>query len=69
MIRFTLILHYNMGRKCPEDPFNMGIFYLPKAPFKMGRPIFSDPQHTHPVITYWRWGGGGGGRGEGEGAL
>ena len=25
-----------MGMKCAEEPFNMGMFYLPKVSFKMG---------------------------------
>ena len=24
---FSLILHHNMGIKCAEDPFNMGVFF------------------------------------------
>ena len=38
-----------MGMKSAEEPFNMGMFILPKASFKMGP--FSDPQHTHPGIS------------------
>ena len=48
MIHFSLILHHNMGMKYAEEPFNMGMFILPKASFRMGP--FSDPQHTHPAI-------------------
>ena len=40
MIHFSLILHHNMGIKYAEEPFNMGMFFLPKASFKMG--TFSD---------------------------
>ena len=45
MIHSSLILHHNMGMKCAEDPFNMGVFFLPKASFMLG--TFSDPQHTY----------------------
>ena len=48
MTHFSLILHRNMGMKYAEKPFNLGMFFLPKASFKMG--TFSDPQHTHPGI-------------------
>ena len=46
-----LILYHNVGIKRAEDSFNMGIFFLPKLSFIMG--TFSDPQHTHPRISYW----------------
>ena len=45
MIHFSLILHQNMGMKYAEEPFNMGISFLPKWSFKMG--TFLDPKHTH----------------------
>ena len=48
MIHLSLILHHNMGIKYAEEPFNMGMFFLPKASFKMG--TFSDIQHTLPGI-------------------
>ena len=32
-----------MGMEYAEEPFNMGMFFLPKASFKMG--TFSDPQY------------------------
>ena len=51
MVHFSLITHHNMGINCDEDRFNMGTFFLPKASFIMGK--FSDPQHTHPGISYW----------------
>ena len=44
MIHFSFILHHNMGMKYAEEPFNMGMFFLPKASFKMG--TFSNPTHT-----------------------
>ena len=50
MIHFSLILHYYMDINYAEKPFNMGMFFLPKASFKMG--TFSDPQHTNPGILY-----------------
>ena len=50
MIHFSLKIHHNMGMKYAEDPFNMGMFYIPKASFKMG--TFSDLQDTHPGILY-----------------
>ena len=39
-----------MGMKYAEEPFNMGMFFLPKASFIMGP--FPDPQHTHPGIFF-----------------
>ena len=48
MIHVSLILDHNMGMNYAEEPFNMGMFFLPKASFKMG--TFSDPKHTHPGI-------------------
>ena len=32
MIQFSLILHHNMGIKCAEDPFNMGMFFDIRCP-------------------------------------
>ena len=40
-----------MGEKYAEDPFNMGIIFLPEMSFIIG--TFSDLQHTHPGISYW----------------
>ena len=37
----------DMGMKCTEDPFNMGMIFC----FIMVH--FADPQHTHPGIPYW----------------
>ena len=34
-----------MGMKCAEDPFNMGMFFIPKASFIMS--TFSDGEATH----------------------
>ena len=48
MIHVSLMLDHNMGMKYADEPFNMSMFFLPKASFKMG--TFSDPQHTHPGI-------------------
>ena len=32
MVQFSLILHHNMGIKCAEDPFNMGMFFDIRPP-------------------------------------
>ena len=44
MIHFSLTLNHDMGIKRAEDPFNIGIFFLPKASFIMS--TFSD-LNTH----------------------
>ena len=28
MIHYSFILHHNMGMKCAEDPFNMGVLFF-----------------------------------------
>ena len=44
-IHVSLILDHNMGMEYAEELLDMGVFFLPKASFKMG--IFSDPPlHT-----------------------
>ena len=48
MIHVSLILQHNMGMKYAEEPFNMGMFFLPKVSFTIG--TFLDPQPTHPGI-------------------
>ena len=49
MIHFSLILYHNMGIMCAE---NMGMSFDQSCPsFYMG--TFSDPQQTHPGISYW----------------
>ena len=32
IIHFSSILHHNMGIKCAEDPFNMGMFFDLRRP-------------------------------------
>ena len=39
MIHFNLLLHLNMSMKCAEDPFNIGMFFLPNNGY-----IFRTPE-------------------------
>ena len=48
MILFSLILHHNMGIKCADEPFNMGIFFFTKGVLHNG--FIFRPPHTHPGI-------------------
>ena len=54
MIHSRLILHHNMGMKCVEDPFNMGMFFVFFC-FYLRRPsqwVHFQTRHTHPGILY-----------------